>query len=65
MSDYGEEAFDDISKGEKTAINEEENILYEEDVVLEESEEEAKSKGIVSQLIKERKIEVLNVEKSM
>ena len=64
-SDCGEEAFDGSSKGEKTAINEGGDILCEEDVVLEESEEEVKSKGMASQLIKEREIEVLNVEKSM
>jgi len=64
-SDCGKEAFDGISKGEKTAINEGGDILCEEDVVLEESEEETKSKGVASRLIKEREIEVLNVEKSM
>jgi len=64
-SDCGEEAFDSISKGEKTAINEGGDVLCEEDVVLEESKEEAKSKGVASRLIKEREIEVLNVEKSM
>jgi len=64
-SDCGEEAFDGISKGEKTAINEGGDILCEEGVVLEESEEEAKSKGVTSQLIEEREIEVLNVEKSI
>jgi len=64
-SDCGEKAFDGISKGEKTAINEGGDVLYEEDVVLEESEEEAKSKGMASQLIEEREIEVLNMEKSM
>jgi len=64
-SDCGKEAFDGISKGEKTAINEGGDILCEEDVVLEKSEEETKSKGVASRLIKEREIEVLNVEKSM
>ena len=64
-SDCGEKAFDGISKDEKTAINEGGDVLYEEDVVLEESEEEAKSKGMASQLIEEREIEVLNMEKSM
>ena len=33
-SDCGEEAFDGISKGEKTAINERGDVLCEEDVVL-------------------------------
>jgi len=46
-------------------INEGGDVLCEEDVVLEESEEEAKSKGVASQLIEEREIEVLNMEKSM
>ena len=62
-SDCGEEAFDGISKGKKTAINEEGDVLCEEDVVLEESEEKAKSKGVASRLIKEKEIEVLNMEK--
>jgi len=57
--------FDSISKGEKMAINEGGDILCEEDVILEESKEKAKSKGVASQLIKEREIEVLNIEKSM
>ena len=64
-SDCGEEAFDGISKGKKTAINEGGDVLCEEDVVLEESEEEAKSREVASWLIEEREIEVLNVEKSM
>ena len=64
-SDCGEEAFDGISKGEKTAINEGGDVLCKEDVVLEESKEEAKNKGMASWLIEEREIEVLNMEKSM
>jgi len=51
--------------GEKTAMNDGGDVRCEEDVVLEESEEEAKSKGVASQLIEEREIEVLDVEKSM
>jgi len=43
-----------ISKSEKTAINEGGDVLCEEDVVLEESEEKAKSKGVASRLIEER-----------
>jgi len=64
-SDCGEEAFDGISKGEKMVINEGGDVLCEEDVVLEESEEEAKSRKVASWLIEEREIEILNVEKSM
>jgi len=41
------------------------DVQCEEDVVLEESEEEAKSKGVARRLIEEREIEVLDVEKSM
>jgi len=50
---------------EKTVINKGGDILCEEDVVLEESKEEAKSRGVASRLVEEREIEVLNVEKSM
>jgi len=64
-SDYSEEAFNSISKGEKMAINEGGDILCEEDVVLEKRKEEAKSKGVASWLIKEREIQVLNIEKSI
>ena len=64
-SDYSEKAFNSISKGEKMAINERGDILCEEDVVLEKRKEEAKSKGVASWLIKEREIQVLNIEKSI
>jgi len=66
-SSYGEEAntsFAGISRGEKTVMDEGGNIQCNEDVILEESEEEAKS-GAADWLVEEKEIEVLNMEKSM
>jgi len=50
--------------GEKTAINERGNIRYEEDVILEKSEEETKSR-VVDWLVEEKKIRILDTGEDM